>query len=140
MLVFIHSKFYQVGLLVQICDRNFLFQGYVTTYVPSDLKILKSMLSSLPPPAEKAGLYPTAEQIEMFAYHLPDSSLQSLLVCLHCEFFFSLQFLLTTLTKNKFLMDKTPLLSRKYSQTCAKWMIHCILCVILRHSSILLKK
>ncbi|XP_026288989.1 ATP-dependent RNA helicase SUV3 homolog, mitochondrial [Frankliniella occidentalis] len=54
-------------------------EGNVTTLNARDLRTLKSMLSSLPQPAEKAGLYPTAEQIEMFSYHLPDSSLQSIL-------------------------------------------------------------
>ena len=54
-------------------------EGFVTTYLHKDLKVLKSLLSSTPALAEKAGLYPTAEQIEMFAYHLPDSSLTSLL-------------------------------------------------------------
>ncbi|KAK3914332.1 ATP-dependent RNA helicase SUV3-like protein, mitochondrial [Frankliniella fusca] len=54
-------------------------EGCVTTLNARDLNTLKAMLSSLPQPAEKAGLYPTAEQIEMFSYHLPDSSLQSIL-------------------------------------------------------------
>lgn len=52
----------------------------MTTLNQRDIKPLKSMLASLPMPAEKAGLYPTAEQIEMFAFHLPESSLQSILV------------------------------------------------------------
>lgn len=29
---------------------------------------------------QTAGLHPTAEQIEMFAYHLPDASLSNLVV------------------------------------------------------------
>lgn len=32
------------------------------------------------PLCQTAGLHPTAEQIEMFAYHLPDSTLSNLVV------------------------------------------------------------
>lgn len=35
------------------------------------------VFSSLP---QTAGLHPTAEQIEMFAYHLPDATLSNLVV------------------------------------------------------------
>lgn len=33
-----------------------------------------------PPLSQTAGLHPTAEQIEMFAYHLPDATLSNLVV------------------------------------------------------------
>ncbi|XP_051159009.1 ATP-dependent RNA helicase SUV3 homolog, mitochondrial [Leptopilina boulardi] len=52
--------------------------GYVTTYRPQDLKMLKKLMSSVPEPIVKAGLHPTAEQIEMYAYHLPDAPLSNL--------------------------------------------------------------
>lgn len=73
-----------VSQALQIAGRAGRFktqyeEGHVTTFHERDLKTLKGMLSSSPPPAEKAGLYPTAEQIEMVAYHLPDSSLLSIL-------------------------------------------------------------
>lgn len=32
------------------------------------------------PPPQAAGLHPTAEQIEMFAYHLPGATLSNLIV------------------------------------------------------------
>lgn len=32
------------------------------------------------PLSQTAGLHPTAEQIEMFAYHLPDATLSNLVV------------------------------------------------------------
>lgn len=34
----------------------------------------------LSPVSQTAGLHPTAEQIEMFAYHLPDATLSNLVV------------------------------------------------------------
>lgn len=61
---------------------NIYFQGYVTTYRPQDLKMLKKLMSSVPEPIVKAGLHPTAEQIEMYAYHLPDAPLSNLVVIL----------------------------------------------------------
>lgn len=55
-------------------------QGYVTTFKPEDLQILKNLLSQSPEPIVKAGLHPTAEQIELYAYHLPNSTLSNLMV------------------------------------------------------------
>ncbi|XP_029354935.1 ATP-dependent RNA helicase SUPV3L1, mitochondrial [Echeneis naucrates] len=54
-------------------------EGEVTTMHRDDLPILKELLSHLVEPIETAGLHPTAEQIEMFAYHLPDASLSNLI-------------------------------------------------------------
>lgn len=57
-------------------------QGYVTTFKPEDLNTLKKLLSQTPDPIDKAGLHPTAEQIELYAYHLPHSTLSNLIVSL----------------------------------------------------------
>ncbi|PSN44213.1 ATP-dependent RNA helicase SUV3 [Blattella germanica] len=54
-------------------------KGYVTTFKAEDLSTLKNLLSQLPEPITKAGLHPTAEQIELYAYHLPNSTLSNLM-------------------------------------------------------------
>lgn len=53
--------------------------GFVTTYKPEDLHTLKALLSSVPEPIIQAGLHPTADQIELYAYHLPNSTLSNLI-------------------------------------------------------------
>nr|XP_046240535.1 ATP-dependent RNA helicase SUPV3L1, mitochondrial [Scatophagus argus] len=53
-------------------------EGEVTTMHRDDLPVLKEILSHSVEPIESAGLHPTAEQIEMFAYHLPDATLSNL--------------------------------------------------------------
>ncbi|XP_063375115.1 ATP-dependent RNA helicase SUV3 homolog, mitochondrial [Cydia amplana] len=53
--------------------------GYVTTYRPEDLPTLKELLSKPPDPVTQAGLHPTSEQMELYAYHLPHASLSSLM-------------------------------------------------------------
>jgi len=53
--------------------------GYVTTMKPEDLPVLKQLLSEQPPDITQVGLHPTADQIELYAYHLPDSSLSKLM-------------------------------------------------------------
>ncbi|AWP01715.1 putative ATP-dependent RNA helicase SUPV3L1 mitochondrial-like [Scophthalmus maximus] len=53
-------------------------EGEVTTMYRDDVPILKEILSQPVDPIETAGLHPTAEQIEMFAYHLPDATLSNL--------------------------------------------------------------
>lgn len=53
-------------------------EGEVTTMHRDDLPVLKEILSHSVEPIEAAGLHPTAEQIEMFAYHLPDATLSNL--------------------------------------------------------------
>ncbi|XP_050439291.1 ATP-dependent RNA helicase SUV3 homolog, mitochondrial [Adelges cooleyi] len=53
-------------------------KGYVTTFKPQDLSTLKHILSGTPEPIIKAGLHPTADQIELYAYHLPNSTLANL--------------------------------------------------------------
>ncbi|NWU14637.1 SUV3 helicase, partial [Cephalopterus ornatus] len=54
-------------------------QGEVTTMHREDLVQLKEILSEAVPPVKAAGLHPTPEQIEMFAYHLPDATLSNLI-------------------------------------------------------------
>ncbi|XP_046978711.1 ATP-dependent RNA helicase SUV3 homolog, mitochondrial [Vanessa cardui] len=53
--------------------------GYVTTFKPEDLATLKTLLAQPPDPITQAGLHPTAEQMELYAYHLPHASLSSLM-------------------------------------------------------------
>ncbi|KAM8894703.1 ATP-dependent RNA helicase SUPV3L1, mitochondrial [Spinachia spinachia] len=53
-------------------------EGEVTTMHTDDLPILKQILSLSVEPVKTAGLHPTAEQLEMFAYHLPDATLSNL--------------------------------------------------------------
>ncbi|KAJ3593433.1 hypothetical protein NHX12_005768 [Muraenolepis orangiensis] len=54
-------------------------EGQVTTMHRDDLPILKDILSHMVEPIQTAGLHPTADQIEMFAYHLPDATLSNLI-------------------------------------------------------------
>ncbi|KAG5884851.1 hypothetical protein JTB14_036087 [Gonioctena quinquepunctata] len=54
-------------------------EGSVTSFKAEDLKTLKTLLSSQPDPITQAGLHPTADQIELYAYHLPNSSLSNLM-------------------------------------------------------------
>lgn len=58
----------------------------MTTFKPEDLPRLKNLLSQTPEPITKAGLHPTADQIELYAYHLPKSTLSSLMVKLITSF------------------------------------------------------
>ncbi|KAG8435280.1 hypothetical protein GDO86_013289 [Hymenochirus boettgeri] len=53
--------------------------GEVTTMFRDDLSLLKEILRKTVPAIETAGLHPTADQIEMFAYHLPDATLSNLI-------------------------------------------------------------
>lgn len=54
-------------------------EGEVTTMQRDDLPVLKEILGKPVDPIEVAGLHPTAEQIEMFAYHLPQATLSNLI-------------------------------------------------------------
>ncbi|XP_069835212.1 ATP-dependent RNA helicase SUPV3L1, mitochondrial [Dendropsophus ebraccatus] len=54
-------------------------EGEVTTMVLDDLPLLKEILNKPVHDIQTAGLHPTAEQIEMFAYHLPDATLANLI-------------------------------------------------------------
>ena len=57
-----------------------MLQGYVTTAKSADLRTLQRLLDSKPTSIEQAGLHPTAEQIELFAYHIPNYTLSNLIV------------------------------------------------------------
>ncbi|XP_037574905.1 ATP-dependent RNA helicase SUV3 homolog, mitochondrial [Dermacentor silvarum] len=52
--------------------------GRATTMKPQDLPALKQILAAPVEQIEAAGLHPTAEQIELFAYHLPHATLANL--------------------------------------------------------------
>ncbi|XP_037282559.2 suv3 RNA helicase [Rhipicephalus microplus] len=52
--------------------------GRATTMKPQDLPALKQILGASVEQIEAAGLHPTAEQIELFAYHLPHATLANL--------------------------------------------------------------
>uniref|UniRef100_T1JH79 ATP-dependent RNA helicase SUV3 homolog, mitochondrial n=1 Tax=Strigamia maritima TaxID=126957 RepID=T1JH79_STRMM len=54
-------------------------EGFATTYKRDDLKILKEILKRPVEPIKVAGLHPTADQIELFAYQLPQSTLSNLI-------------------------------------------------------------
>ncbi|XP_035219000.1 ATP-dependent RNA helicase SUV3 homolog, mitochondrial-like isoform X3 [Stegodyphus dumicola] len=54
-------------------------EGFVTTFRNEDLPILKSIMAKTVEPLEKAGLHPTADQVELFAYHLPQATLSNLI-------------------------------------------------------------
>ncbi|BET03407.1 ATP-dependent RNA helicase SUV3 [Nesidiocoris tenuis] len=74
-----------VSQALQIAGRAGRFnthydKGSVTTFKAEDLPILKNLLSQSPEEITKAGLHPTAEQIELYAYHLPNSTLSNLVV------------------------------------------------------------
>ncbi|KAI5713545.1 hypothetical protein M8J76_001063 [Diaphorina citri] len=73
-----------VSAALQIAGRAGRFnthfeKGFVTTFKPDDLPILKNLLAQSPEPITKAGLHPTADQIELYAYHLPNSTLSNLM-------------------------------------------------------------
>ncbi|XP_038045305.1 ATP-dependent RNA helicase SUPV3L1, mitochondrial-like [Patiria miniata] len=54
-------------------------EGEVTTFLASDLPMLKEILACSVDNIEAGGLHPTAEQIELFAYHLPEATLSNLI-------------------------------------------------------------
>jgi ATP-dependent RNA helicase SUPV3L1/SUV3 len=54
-------------------------EGFVTTFKNDDLPLLKDIMSRPIEPIEAAGLHPTADQIELFAYHLPNATLSNLI-------------------------------------------------------------
>jgi len=98
--------------------------GYVTTFKNEELNPLKDLLSQTPDDILQAGLHPTFDQLEMYAYHLPAESLTNLI-----NIFISLSTLddslytLCHLDDFKFLADmiehiKLPL-KAKYVFCCA---------------------
>lgn len=98
--------------------------GYVTCFRREELAIMKDLLSKTPEDILQAGLHPTYDQIETYAYHLPHASLANLV-----DIFISLSVLddslynLCHLDDFKFLADmiehiKLPL-KAKYTFCCA---------------------
>merc|ERR1712156_821092 len=89
-----------------------------------DMELMHSLLSQTPPEILQAGLHPTFDQIEMYAYHLPHAGLSNLI-----DIFVSLSkvnddlFSLNNLDDFKFLaemIEHIPLtLKTRYSFCCA---------------------
>ncbi|RWS23062.1 ATP-dependent RNA helicase SUV3-like protein, partial [Leptotrombidium deliense] len=52
--------------------------GYVTCFNQADLTLLKDLITRPVEPIGAAGLHPTMEQIELFAYHLPKATFSNL--------------------------------------------------------------
>eukprot|EP00094_Tigriopus_californicus_P005089 TCALIF_04903-PA protein Name:"Similar to CG9791 ATP-dependent RNA helicase SUV3 homolog, mitochondrial (Drosophila melanogaster)" AED:0.08 eAED:0.08 QI:0/0.66/0.57/1/1/1/7/22/758 len=52
--------------------------GYVTTFNQDEINIMKDLLKQTPPDILQAGLHPSFDQIEMYAYHLPHAGLANL--------------------------------------------------------------
>ncbi|CAD5113633.1 DgyrCDS2795 [Dimorphilus gyrociliatus] len=98
--------------------------GEVTTFKGSDLHLLRKLLKTTVEPVELAGLHPTAEQIELFAYHLPKATLTNLI-----DIFMTLStvdnrnYFLCNLEDFKFLanmIEHVPLaLKTRYALCCA---------------------
>lgn len=73
-----------VSQALQIAGRAGRFNtqwetGYVTCYQPEDVVLMQELLSGTPPEILQAGLHPTFDQIEMYAYHLPHAGLSNLI-------------------------------------------------------------
>jgi len=72
-----------VSQALQIAGRAGRFNtqwetGYVTCFHQEEIGTMKQLLSSTPEEILQAGLHPTFDQIEMYAYHLPHASLANL--------------------------------------------------------------
>ena len=98
--------------------------GYVTTFKQDELKPLQDLLKQTPDEILQAGLHPTFDQLELYAYHLPYATLANLV-----DIFISLSTLddsmyaLCHLDDFKFLADmiehiNLPL-KAKYTFCCA---------------------
>lgn len=79
-----HMETISTSQALQIAGRAGRFssvfkEGQVTCMYRDDLLVLKELLSHSVDPIQTAGLHPTAEQIEMFAYHLPEATLSNLI-------------------------------------------------------------
>ena len=98
--------------------------GYVTTFKAEELKTLQELLRQTPEEILQAGLHPTFDQLQLYAYHLPKATLANLV-----DIFISLSTLddslytLCHLDDFKFLADmiehiRLPL-KAKYTFCCA---------------------
>ncbi|XP_067943763.1 ATP-dependent RNA helicase SUPV3L1, mitochondrial-like isoform X2 [Watersipora subatra] len=54
-------------------------KGYVTTFNAEDLEMLHELLQQPLAPIEQAGIHPTADQVELFGYYLPNATLSDLI-------------------------------------------------------------
>ncbi|XP_032807832.1 ATP-dependent RNA helicase SUPV3L1, mitochondrial isoform X2 [Petromyzon marinus] len=54
-------------------------QGLVTTMHRDDLPVLKAIMARPLEPIQEAGLHPTAEQVELFTYNLPQATLSNII-------------------------------------------------------------
>ena len=118
-----------VSQALQIAGRAGRFNtqwetGYVTCFFQEDIATMKELLAQTPENILHCGLHPTFDQIEMYSYHLPHSSLSNLI-----DIFTSLSIIddslykLCQLDDFKFLADmidhiKVPL-KAKYTFCCA---------------------
>ena len=98
--------------------------GFVTTFKQEELKKLTELLGQTPEDILQAGLHPTFDQLELYAYHLPKATLSNLV-----DIFISLSTLddslytMCHLEDFKFLADmiehiRLPL-KAKYTFCCA---------------------
>jgi ATP-dependent RNA helicase SUPV3L1/SUV3 len=72
-----------VSQALQIAGRAGRFNtqwetGYVTCFQQEEMPIMKDLLSKMPDEILNAGLHPTFDQIELYAYHLPHATLANL--------------------------------------------------------------
>jgi ATP-dependent RNA helicase SUPV3L1/SUV3 len=72
-----------VSQALQIAGRAGRFNtqwetGYVTCFNQEEIPTMKTLLSQQPDEILHAGLHPTFDQLEMYAYHLPHASLANL--------------------------------------------------------------
>ncbi len=73
-----------VSQALQIAGRAGRFNtqwetGYVTTFRQEEIRVMKELLAQTPDEILTAGLHPTYDQIETYAYHLPHASLANLI-------------------------------------------------------------
>jgi len=72
-----------VSQALQIAGRAGRFNtqwetGFVTCFKQEDVEMMHQLLAQTPEELLQAGLHPTFDQIEMYAYHLPHASLSNL--------------------------------------------------------------
>ena len=72
------------SMALQIAGRAGRFKhgsdcGFVTTLNNEDLPLLKRILKETVQPISSIGLFPNAEQLELFAYHLPKATLKEII-------------------------------------------------------------
>lgn len=72
------SSALQIGGRAGRFKSTFEEGGKVTTMHPQDLPVLKEIMTQPVAPLFSGGIHPTADQIEMFAYYLPQATLSNL--------------------------------------------------------------